>query len=128
MLCARPSKPVACGGQISGGPTLSRYFFSSLRFLAQRALASSESFFLAARLIVGLVPLTCPAALWSAQAHDGKRLYRRPRHEVPQPMKLSSVTALLMLHSFVNPARLGLYCACVGCAEEGTEMAQNMVG
>src|SRR6266446_9406768 len=40
----------------------SRYFFSSLRFLAQRALASRESFFLAARLIVGLVPLTCIAA------------------------------------------------------------------
>jgi hypothetical protein len=37
---------------------LSRYFLSSLRFLAQRALASRESFFLAARLIVGLVPLT----------------------------------------------------------------------
>ncbi len=41
----------------------SRYFLSSLRFLAQRALASRESFFLAARLIVGLVPLTCTAAL-----------------------------------------------------------------
>src|SRR6266481_7351401 len=41
----------------------SRYFFSYLRFLAQRALASRESFFLAARLIVGLVPLTCTAAL-----------------------------------------------------------------
>src|SRR5258708_18571216 len=41
----------------------SRYFLSSLRFLAQRALASRESFFLAARLIVGLVPLTCTAVL-----------------------------------------------------------------
>src|SRR5260370_28494707 len=43
----------------------SRYFLSSLRFLAQRALASRESFFRAARLIVGLVPLTlaCTAAL-----------------------------------------------------------------
>jgi len=42
----------------------SRYFLSSLRFLAQRALASRESFFLAARLIVGLVPLTyTPATL-----------------------------------------------------------------
>src|SRR5216683_3064126 len=40
----------------------SRYFLPSLRFLAQRALASRESFFLAARLIVGLVPLTCTAA------------------------------------------------------------------
>src|SRR6266478_8774278 len=41
----------------------SRYFLSSLRFLAQRALASRESFFLAARLIVGLGPLTCTTAL-----------------------------------------------------------------
>src|SRR5216684_3629204 len=41
----------------------SRYFLSSLRFLAQRALASRESFFLAARLIVGLVPLTAAALL-----------------------------------------------------------------
>src|SRR5258706_2542596 len=44
------------------------YFFaSSLRFLAQRALASRESFFLAAKLIVGLVALTVAAVLvWGA--------------------------------------------------------------
>ena len=42
----------------------SRYFLPSLRFLAQRALASRESFFLAARLIVGLVPLACTATLF----------------------------------------------------------------
>jgi hypothetical protein len=44
------------------------YFFaSSLRFLAQRALASRESFFLAAKFIVGLVALTVAALLvWGA--------------------------------------------------------------
>src|SRR6266404_3733148 len=46
----------------AGGTYRSCYFLSSLRFLAQRALASRESFFLAARLIVDLVPLTRTAA------------------------------------------------------------------